>query len=183
MRSKEAFQAAAEVGLILLAPKIIDKVGQKLGSIKKLADKRKAIAQASDATIDGEKLVVDTMKKLRNVSPADRNIVNKNLLQAVDDFGGRTLSIDDSVDLYTQVNKAFSASGKAGKSGKAAFNLALRDSLRKQMPEEILKITSQMAKRYSLSKNIRKFVNPITIGAAVTGTLVGGAVRKATGQD
>ena len=183
---RTAFEAAAEVGMFILGPQILSKIGGRFTGISKLADKRKAIAKASNATIDGEKLVADTMNRLKNVSSADRVSVNKNLLQAVDDFAGRKLSISDSVELYTETNKAFTAAGKAGKSAKSAFNMALRDSLRVQMPEEILQITTQMAKRYGLSKNLRRFINPITIGSAVTGTLVGGfvggAVRQATGQ-
>ena len=161
---------------------IIEKIKSPFKGIKSLVDKRKAIAQSSKAIIDGEKLVSDTTKGLENVSPVDEEGVRKYLSKAVEKYGGKKLTADQAVDLYTQVNKSFTASGKAGKSAKAAFNLALRDSLRSQMPKEIIQATDQIARRYGLIKIGKKLLFPLSIAAGtalgmkILGKATGGAV-------
>jgi len=175
---RTAVKAAGEVGLLLLAPKIIEKISGPLRSVEQLSSEREAFAKASNAQISGDKLLSDTVKGLKNISPADRRAVNKSIEQAVGEYTGKTLTTEDALELYKQVNKAFSASGKAGKSAKAAFNLSLRDAIREQMPTEVIKATDLLAKRFKLGKLAKKIFNPFTIGSAVTGGLVSRAVRK-----
>jgi hypothetical protein len=176
---KTAAEAAGEVGIMLLLPKIIEKVGNRFRGIERLANRRKVLAEASNAKINGDQLLDDLMNQLDNVSPTDKKAIEKYMLQAIDQYGGKTMSMESAVDLYSQANKAFSSSGKVGKSAKAAFNLALRDSLKSQMPKEIIQATTDIAKAYGLKKFINKVFNPLTIAGTATGVMISSGIRNA----
>ena len=168
-------QSALTEGLTDAALAGILKVGQKIiNPFKSVGEYRAAkIAEAEGNTISGDKMIEDLAKSGKNVSPTDFDSYNKFLEKAKDMYAGKSLTIDEAVNLNSQANTAFTAAGKVGKSSKAIFNKALGDSIKSQLPLDVAKANNLFKTLYGATGVVKKYVVPAAVGAGIGAGIYG----------
>ncbi len=133
------------------------------------------VAQAQGKTISGDKIIKEIEKVGKVISPADEVPFAKFLTRAKERFSGVAMSVDDAVALNTEANKAFTATGRVGKSAKAAFNKAMGDSIKSQ-----LRITAPDVARankiFSILFKVKKFAGRL-VGPVVAGSIFRGGLK------
>jgi hypothetical protein len=185
--------SAAEVpGLISGTKKFITNIpGAVKGGIGRVftqgagsALRNEAVDTATQAgkTISGDAIHNDIIKwgeKALKANPGENKQVIKILTEADQQFTGKTLTPKEVADIWSQVDSGFTNTGTTKTTVKAASDLALRDSLRKEL-EAVApgweKGTKQIAKGLR-NKKIAIKGGAIAGGAAVSG-VVGGLTNS-----
>src|SRR3990167_7602082 len=133
LRRPSGRQAASEVLTILGGASLAKAGASKIKGLttKRALANRSAIASEQSAKISGERVYKKAEEKiLRTVSETDRKPALKMLEQAKENLAGQSFDAQTALDKLTQYNKAYTTTGRAGKSAKAAVNDALSKALR-----------------------------------------------------
>ena len=131
-------------------------------------ENRAKVALESTQKISGENVYKKAEEKiLKSVSEIDKKQAVKFLKEAKKGLVGKEFDAQTALDKLAQYNKAYTTSGAAGKSAKAAVNDALSKAMRNELPKDVMVAQKQLAKALGLSKTARG------VGRQALGTTIG----------
>jgi hypothetical protein len=131
---------------------------------------RAAAANSFDAKLSADNIIKTAEKRLSSASEADAPQVRKILETAKSELKGKNFTAQEILDKLAEYNKAYSTTGKAGKSAKAFFNDAMSKAVREELKTkapDVFKAQELLKAAKQRPKNIMKILG-------LTGSVAGG---------
>lgn len=167
-RAPGAVRAIGRAGKAVLHP------FKTVGAIKERAIES---AMKEGKSVDGNKILKVLEKERSSVPPTEIEQYDKMYQSAVRQLYNKQLPVDTASKMLSRSNDAYTAAGAVKDSAKAAFEKVTGDSIRSQLPKDVLKANQLFRKLYGIQGVAKKVVNPYTIGVgalATAGSYLGG---------
>jgi hypothetical protein len=175
---KGGAQAAGEVVSALGLASLLKGLGNKIAGLTPkgaLANRASVAAEQSATKIVGDDIYKKAEEKiLRTVSETDKTAAVKMLKDVKTGLSGKEFNAETILEKLAQYNKAYSTTGAAGKSAKAAVNDALSKAVREELKINMPKVFAaqeQLKTALGLGKNIRRTVGYTSLAAGGAGGL------------
>jgi len=111
----------------------LPKVKGPMESVGNMRQQAAEVAQKSSGGIAGEALTKAGRNTLKTATGTTRGEIAQFVEADKPVFGGRAISIEESLDILKSANTAYTAAGKVGRTAEAMYNKAIGDAIRGEL--------------------------------------------------
>lgn len=166
-------QAVKDTGVSTALVGVLEGLGLLGTKGKQLVRARNAVASNAKGTISGDKVLEHVMKQSENAASTDMAAVNKHILNAIDEYSGKTYSVSKAVLKKKIAGDAGYTATSMGKGGKAFVERAIASAFREEIKKAAPNVTKLDALiRYNILLNkgfSRTATQGLKLGGAATG--------------
>lgn len=148
--------------------KVIPKVMHPFKTVGDM--KSKAVKEATGKIVTGDKIYSALEQGADKLSPTVKEGYLKFLNKAAPVLKGKSLPVEQAVDMAASAGDAYTAAGKVGKAASAKFNDALSKALRteiKTVAPKVSKANDLFSKLYGIKSGVGGMAKQAAVGAGV----------------